>query len=311
MSLKEKIAQKLAEVKSIDLAKRHLLSLRRKFETHEKRLQAILILLDRKLFDIEELEKLKVKSLFSRVLLDKQSQLEENRQEYLEFFLEYKEARKQLELIKYEENILKTKILREAQTKKELEYLLQLREKEIISAPNVLRTKVLEVQVKIDVKVMLKREIYEALIAGAKVKSHMQILMTYLEKAAKLRHFTFELSKTNMIPKEKNFVDLALQEYYKLIPAVKSYEEELQDVFKNKKLPIHSGLSNFKRFSKVYYNNLINDWVVYERINQTLKNMIAVEAAIIESIESLEKFKIENEKEIAKYEEMKSAWLKG
>lgn len=309
MDLREKIQEKLAQIKSIELAKIHLELIEDSLEEEESKLNDLLEKLDRSIFDIKELENLKLRKLFSTVLVDKETQLEEQRQKYLQLYLEIKEAKKQIDLANFEKEILTKKVRYEKNLKKELATLLEYREREILTTDNPLKKEIVKVHVKIDLKVQINREIYEALIAGTKVKNHMTILLNYLEKAAKLRHFTFELSQTNMIPKEKQFVDLALQEFYKLKPSLIIYEKELRDVFKNRQLMLSSKLERFKTFSKVYYNNLINDWVIYERVNQTLKLMKEVEQVILESIESLELLKLANNDDIMSLERLKAKML--
>ena len=69
MELKEQIAQKLAEIRSIELAKRYLSNLEKQIREEKEKSAQILLLIDQKLFDLKELEKMKVRKLFSTVLV--------------------------------------------------------------------------------------------------------------------------------------------------------------------------------------------------------------------------------------------------
>jgi uncharacterized protein involved in exopolysaccharide biosynthesis len=59
--------------------------------------------------DIEALEKIGMKALFYKVLGSQEEQVEKERQEYLQASLKYDQARKSLELLEFEYNILSKK----------------------------------------------------------------------------------------------------------------------------------------------------------------------------------------------------------
>jgi len=74
--------------------------------------------------DVEELEKMSVKSVFRKILGDKEAQLEKERQEYLHAFMKYEEFKKTLDILEYEKGILQEKVANatdvSAQIKKKL-----------------------------------------------------------------------------------------------------------------------------------------------------------------------------------------------
>ncbi len=311
MSLKEIIEKKMGEIKSIELAKKHLKNLLKRIEEEEITLEQINALLDQKIYNLHQLEQLNVKQIFSRVLINKELELEKSRQEYLELFLAFKEAKKQIELLSFEKVIIQEKINNESNLKFELEILLGQREQELLKSPNEKRAILRKYQLEQDRLIKLKREIYEALIAGASAKKYIIIVNNYLQKSANLRKFTFELSTSKQIEEEKSYIDLAMQEFYKLKPSVLKFELELKDVYEDSDLKAELKLNLFKNFSKTYYHNLVHDWVIFEKINHTLKLMRELETKILDNMDALEASQTLANKTIAEIEVKRKKLLEG
>ncbi len=133
LNTKEKI---LDTLKKID----ELKQLNTEFSTVEQNrnllkclVASLLTNLEEKNGEIEELEKLSLKSLFSSVTGTKSGKLDNLRDEYLQLSKRYDDVKKELATIEFEYEILNRKLDNLTKLKKELEVLSDIREKELLS----------------------------------------------------------------------------------------------------------------------------------------------------------------------------------
>ncbi len=133
LSTKEKI---LDTLKKIDELKQ-LNTEFSKTEQNRKLLKSLVTKLlknlEKKNSEIEELEKLSLKSLFSSVVGTKSNKLNNLRDEYLQLSKRYDNVKKELATIDFEYEILNRKLDNLTKLKKELEVLSDIREKELMS----------------------------------------------------------------------------------------------------------------------------------------------------------------------------------
>ena len=289
MNIREEIKKLKLQQSSVKKAKAYLKDLDAKIIWAKKKITKIELGLNLQFEELERLQKLKVKKLFSKVLVDKESQLEDKRQEYLEKFLEFKEHKKSLDFLLYEKKIVLDKIKAGEDLNVRLKVLLEKRQKELIKENPKSSSGIIELQVQIDKCHLLKREIYEALIEGKRTKKHIASITTNLSEARTLRNFTFINDNQKVYTDEKEHVDKAMDAFYILKPLLRKFELELEDIYKNHGFLLEVSLDSLSGFTKKYYNYLINDWIIYEKINLASKNMNDLESKILEIIRKLER----------------------
>lgn len=294
MDIREKIEALRLQKISIKKAKSYLKELETKIIWAKQKISKIELVLNLTFEELEKLQKLKVKKLFTTVLVDKESQLEKKRQEYLEKFLHFKETKKSLDFLLYEKKIVLDKINAEDEIERKLKALLIQREEIFLRANHGASKLVIDVQIQIDICNSLNREIYEALIEGKRTKMHIATITSNLDQAKTLRNFTFINENEKVYTDEKQHVDKAMEAFFILKPIIRKFEIELEDIYKNHGYHLSINLDKLTAFTKKYYNYLINDWIIYEKINVAAKNMKDLEIQILDIISRLEREKNRN-----------------
>ncbi|MEL6926806.1 MAG: hypothetical protein AAFO94_22385, partial [Bacteroidota bacterium] len=154
---------------------------RKKMQIHFKHLEKLMSdkrreigrlggVMDAEQQDVERLQKKKLSdslvSLFVEVLDNKEAQLEAERQEYLQAFLQWEAAKKELELLRYEKEVLKEQFNKLRNSKTTLKKLLRDRENYLRKTNGVTAEAILENDKRIYVLTEKKRELSEAIQAG-------------------------------------------------------------------------------------------------------------------------------------------------
>jgi len=309
MNIQEQIKKLKAQQSSVKKAKVYLKDLETKIIQAKQKISKIELDLNLKFEELEKLQNLKVKTLFSRVLVDKESQLEQKRQEYLEKFLEYKEHKKSVDFLLYEKKIVLDKIEAGKDLDLKLTLWLEKRQQELIRENPKSASGIVQLQVQIDKCHLLKREFYEAMIEGMRTKKHIATITTNLSKARTLRNFTFINENEKVYEDEKEHVDKALEAFYVLKPILRKFELELEDIYKNHGYLLVEKLQTLSPFTKKYYNFLINDWIIYEKINVAATSMLDLERKILGIINKLEYEEKRNIELLKNFEEKKRVLL--
>ena len=198
---------------------------------------------------------------------DRKQQIEIERQEYLEAILNHKDHLKGIELMEFERQVLKEKLRETSVVEKKIERLIKLRESQILSLGGKDQTLLRNMNDQIDDTLRLKREIYEAKIVGTKIKVKLQQMIQNLSVAGEREDWN---SEHHMRGGGRNYVNQAQEIFYKVKQLILQFEDELQDIYTLRDIKILQGIDNIDRVMKIYYDNLISDWVVKNRIYNCL-----------------------------------------
>lgn len=286
MSINEKLQAAIKELQIMRLTERHLQNIEKSIR--EKTDQVFLLedIVDTEYQDIEALEATSINNLFANILGDKNQQLEIEKQEYLDVVLAYKDAKQSLNLLEQERKKA-IESIKEIRAKETLvEELMKIREREIEKSDIKYKSKYLQLCRQADQSARMRLEIIEAQIEGLKCKRETEKIVKFLEQAEKLREWGFENKKDYRT--EKTNVDLAVEAYYKLKIHLQKFEKELDDIYTNKKMVLSSDFRKFDHFIEVYYNYLINDWIVKSKISNTTSMMLGLKDEILRLLNSLE-----------------------
>lgn len=272
MSTTEDLIKKtLEEITHLKLTKSHLQKLDTRLLEAYQELADLETAMDKELRDVEKLQSLTVHQLFSKVLGGEEQRLEIERQEYLEAVLNYKDAQKSIELMKFEKEVLEEKTNDFPILEKKLNILLEKRESEILNVGGAVKSQIQLVNSQIDDSFQLKREIYEAKIVGTKVKVLTESILQNLQEAHDKERFIDEHG--NIFQSRtagKSNVQQAQETLYQLKNHTFKFEDELEDIYSHRGIKFRHRLQEFHQLSKIYYGNLINDWVVSQRIMDAL-----------------------------------------
>jgi len=125
----------LADYQSIIHAKKHLTKLNQRLEEEELVLADLDLILEKEYQGVRKLEGLSVTSLFQTFLGNKEEQYEIEKQEYLHAVLMYNEAKKTVDLLSYEQQVLLEKAQRQQVVYEQLTSLLTERKQLIRMHP--------------------------------------------------------------------------------------------------------------------------------------------------------------------------------
>ena len=313
MSITEqKIKTTLKEITHLQLTKNHLQKLDTRILEAYQEFAHLENVMEKELNDVEKLQNLTIHQLFSKILGGKEQRLEIERQEYLEAVLNFKDAKKSIELMKFEKEILQEKVLQLPILKKELDALLEKRESEILNFGGLVKNQLKVLNSQLDDNFQLKREIYEAKIVGTKVRVLLESIINNLQEAHDKERFVDEHGNVfRSRTAGKSNVQQAQETFYQLKNESLKFEDELEDIYSHREIKFRDSLQGFHQISKIYYGNLINDWVVSQRIMDALSFVKTFHNRVKRTLLSLDQEeKLANEKTIY-LQERKKEIIKG
>lgn len=305
MSLEERLSKYLASYQSMLLAKRYLDRVKLKLRAERQEIESLEKKVEQNYRDVERLENLSVHLLFRKILGDVEEQKEQERQEYLESVLQLRDRRRSVHLLQFERGILQAKVKKLPDLKQLIERLIKEREHGIEGKEQSAWSALFQ---ELDDLVRLQSEIQEVRAVGLSCKAKAEKILALLQAASARRDWCHRKNISDY-SQEKTIVDEAVEAFSSLKVDLLKYEEELKDVYQQREISLSGPTGKFDRFVEVYYNYLINDWIVRERISSIISMMEALLAEIIHWYELVERKAWETTELINKAESRKSALL--
>lgn len=281
MTIDQKIKKAIEKRKGILLSQSHLYKVKIRLDRAKREVLMMDKVLKKEYEDIEKLEKMNINRLFKTVLGGKEQQLEIKRQEYLQAILNHKNLVKSLELMQFEIKILEEKISKLPELEKEIEILINQREQHIISNHGPNRLILIQYSQQIDEAISMKREIYEAKIIGTKVKRLLSKMIELLEEAVKKEDW-------NAFGKRGGIVEKVQKKFPLLKEKLFEFEDELLDVYKKREIHLKDDLVNIDKIVDIFYSNLISDWIIRQKVHNSLYNLDSLLDKIIRTLNSLD-----------------------
>lgn len=283
--LQSQIKAKLQEFESIKKVNAHLAETEDQLKRLYGQIEKLDSQLEKELNDINDLENIGIKSLFYKTLGSKEEQLEKERQDYLEVSLKYKEIKKEVELMEFERELLSKKVTQLPAINNQLEALKLRRKNEILSTNrnDKFQKDFLELAHKLDINTALEREIKEAIDEGEKTLQVLITILGHLNQAGSWGQWNSNRSSKYM---QRQTIDKAASLLPRARHQLALFTRELKDLGENnievKLDPIH-----FDRFTDFFFDNLISDWIVNQRIIGTINNLEGSKAYIKRILMSL------------------------
>ncbi|MEO5583406.1 MAG: hypothetical protein ABIR66_11995 [Saprospiraceae bacterium] len=238
--------------------------------------------------DIEALEKIGMKALFYKVLGSQEEQVEKERQEYLHASLKYDQVRKSLELLEFEYNILSKKTGSLSAIEQRLNQLSTEQEKEILNMPGAASLEIKKIYSQIESQQRLKIDISEANKAGIKSLECIDAVIAGLQQAHNWGQW--DMSGKNPMSNHLKYtaIDKAKDWAYEANRQLKVFEKELLDVYHKIPEDFKSQLDSFNRFIDVFFDNLITDWIIQQKIYNALNNTLNIRDKVVRMLKTLE-----------------------
>lgn len=256
----------VAEMARLEKVGKHLEELRLEITEQNKQVDDFDHQLAEELKDFESIQGVSLKGLFHKVLGSKEEQIEKERQEYLKANLMYQEGKKALELLQYEESILSKKAAALPGVVEQYKTLLATREQELLTLGGEHAQRLRAIYSQIDKAQRLQQELTEAVTAVITAKKYANATMVHLNNA--IRWGQWDMSNRRgwgYEQQKRSAIDRAAHEASRTNHALRQVQKELRDVgYEDNRLQLQLDLK--QGFMSVFFDNLISDWVVQQRI---------------------------------------------
>jgi len=311
MDTRTKLAEVTKELESLKKVGNRLEDLNREITGLQGKIAFLVKQVDKESDDIETLKKTGVKSLFYKVLGSKEEQLEKERQEYLEANLRYDEVRKSVELLEYERNILEGKIKKLPSTERNYQELLKLREKEIIASDPKLAAKINTIDEQIRERQKMLFEIEEAMAVGRSANHLLEQVVIKLNQAVNWGQWDMTGRRGQMSGHMKHRqIDMAKDLAYKAKISLTQFEKELRDIYGPEDFGLTVRIPSFSTFTDIFFDNLITDWIVQQKIQNTRTGVVSVKDKVQRLLSTLNGTVPKINYEINQLEDARKAILK-
>ncbi|MEE9437565.1 MAG: hypothetical protein V3V14_01110 [Saprospiraceae bacterium] len=299
MNTSEKIHKSIQEIAKLQAVKRHSDSVNEELDSVLDKKDEIENNLIKELEDITKLEKLGIRSIFHKVLGDKEKQLEIERQEYLQVTLQHKEILNALEVVEFEKSILDKKLVDLDELVNRLEALKKVRSQEILNSPNALRNELVLLFDKMDDVKKYQVELEQAQVAGKNVGKSINIVYGHLKKAKDWGAWDMTSKSRHYKMMKHGAIDRAMQEVSRTKLILRIFNKEINDIgYKSQRMALK--IDSISKFPGIIFDNLISDWIVQNKIKgvlSTVENLADDINLVLKSIKNdFEKSKNELEK---------------
>jgi hypothetical protein len=272
--LSRQLKESIQELEQIRKIKMHTGQLQARLAIELDALSAMEKALVKEQRDVEILEKEGLTTMFRKFLGDREEKLEKEREEYLRASLRFNELYKSVELIRFELDLLSKKEKDEEAVSRRIDTLLAYREQEIIEKVPAVALELQGINNQVDKLHRYEKEVEEAISAGAQAMDYIQKTESYLINVRHMgqrdmwggRGYGYDKAKHNAVDHAR---EMATRSRHALI----QFGHELRDVYEDFQLQAPVEIENFGRFVDIFFDNLISDWLVQQKINASLTNV--------------------------------------
>ncbi|MDX1478434.1 MAG: hypothetical protein R3301_12060, partial [Saprospiraceae bacterium] len=271
--LHHQLQDALLAYRQLQKVQEHLAELNDRLITESRHLRSLEKRLKKEEQDVIKLEKGGIKAMFLDVLGDREQQLEKERQEYLQVALKFNELGKSIELIEFEIDVLVKKLTGKDEIKRRYQELVRLREKELLETNPVVGKRLVSLSEQMDQCRIRLKDIDEADEAGRQALALVRAMEKQLRKARDWGQWDMYGGRSRGYLKHRS-VDRARDLAHRVQHTLLRFRTELQDVFQNARIDVSVEMAEFDRFTDIFFDNLISDWVIQQKIKKALDNVI-------------------------------------
>lgn len=258
--------------------------------------------------EMESMEGKNIKTLFTEILGNKEEQLESERQEYLQEVLHHNGLVDEIEILEYEEKVLKEKCIDNLpQVKKDVQHLLNYKERLLREDQKYkpeLRTfdnKLIRINGKI-------RDVVEAINEGKNLEQKLHSIIHNLKQVKKWGPYRMHGKGRYSSYNKKTYIDKANREAIVINVQIKKFDKELKDIYPD--MNINMSMENYKNFVDHFYNNLITDWMIQKKLTSALNSISNMMNQLTRILLMLTKYREQSQENMAKVMEAKEIFIK-
>ena len=284
-STSKKIGEIQIKIRELEKVQRHLTDLTHKINLLKKEQKDLKSSMIEKDELVKDLEGLSLKGIFYKVLGSKEEQIEKGRQDFLEVYLKLEEVNKAIDSLSFEEKILAEKSGKQRSYEAELEQLIVQHEKELMQSNSKEGARLKEIAKLMDHTKLMIWEIGEAEQAGTLAVRKLEEILHFLRSA---RNWGRGSSDRWMAYRRQTNIDRAKRSAHQARQQLYVFQRELSDLYAQ--TPDYAGglqLDLYQGFLATLFRNMISDFVLQQKIRNTLGNVNSVKDSVILEIHKL------------------------
>ena len=251
--------------------------------------------LDKKQADVEALKGLSLKALFYKLCGNSGEKLNNEQEEAYIAAIRYNNAIKEVEDI--ESEILNyNKRLREIRNcEKQYEVLFIKKKEAVKNSGSEASKQIFEFEEKLKITELQKKELTEAITAGNNALSICDRMLSELSSAESWGTYDLIGGGTIAALAKHGHLDTAQEKVVYLKQALRRFKTELADIKIHTDLKVN--IDGTLRFADYFFDNIITDWMVLDRIEGSVKEVNGIRAKIRSILTQITEIKKSTEKE--------------
>ncbi len=257
-NLQQKLQKRILEISE------ELDSLKQGLKTSEQKM------LDEKK-DVERLESISIKKIFTNIMGSTAEELEKEKQEYLDAVYQYNAVVDQIEIVQYEAELLHEKKSSQISVDAELGSLIKKKEFYLKGRPGVVSQTINKYDTQLKLLKFQLNDMSEAMQAGEYARAAVLNLESILNQL--YRYMNRPKQHRGMMSgfQMKQLAQQSTQVAAVVQTRLNNYEKELRDVYKS--LNLSFSLDTYRHFLEQYYRFFVMSWVKRNNLRETLYNL--------------------------------------
>lgn len=284
--------KRLVEIKEkmrkLDKLKDSLRIAQSKLEEEKAKIKEYELLVKKEEKDLDKVEGKGIVSLFYSVLGSRDEQIDKQRQEYLAVKLKYDQYQSGAAAIEEDIRSMKQSISEIGNVENEYKELISIKERMIASANDINSRKLIEMTEEINDIELDKKEINEAISAGNDARKSLQNMIEALKSAEGWGIWDMAGGDLIATSIKHSKMDDAMEYAGMAQQSLTRFQRELSDV-ENEMQNLNIELTSFENFADYFFDNIITDWVVQSKIEESLSGALNMEAKVRTVIHDLER----------------------
>lgn len=287
--LQQQLRESIQELEQIRRVQDHTAELRVRLAAEEKDLAIMEKVLAKEQMDVETLEREGLSTMFHKFLGDREQKLDKEREEYLRASLRYNELFKSVQLIRFELDLLTKKEQNIGAVERRIESQIAFRQEELMKLDPAVALVLKGINDQVDKLHKYEAEVEQAYAAG---RSAMDVVHGTEQHLINARFMGQQDMWNKRYLQSGHFkhdeIDLARQMAYQSKQLLIQFGNEVKDVFKDQELQFNMEIEDFGRFADVFFDNIITDYLVQQKISKSLINVSATRMQVDSILQHLD-----------------------
>lgn len=280
----QKLQKKVSQEKSVEAKLRELKSQKDELNS---RVYVFKKSMKNEQADVERLERTSLSSVFYEIIGRKDEMLDKEKAEAYAAKVKYDAAVEELRLIEEDLHRMETQLCDIIACKKEYDLLLEEKREAIKAVNSIEAERIFQIEEKIAEQKNHQKEIKEAVSAGTRALGTAVSILSDLDNAQNWG--TYDLVNGGLIAglAKHSYLDEAQNKVTTLQSQLRKFKTELTDITIQADMKVN--VDGFLRFADYFYDGLISDWAVLDRIGQSKSSVHSVKTKIENVLSQLDR----------------------